>query len=195
MKTILYVHGYRSNSHARKAQELKAMFPDCRVVIPDLAYNHHSASEIQQQLKEIIEKEHVDMIVGSSLGGFHTLCATAWFEGPVWGINPAIDPVGQFKTHIVPKLKMRSPQLIPFAMKNLESYQECQDNVLQKLPKREHQINLALSTDDETLGDHKNTIAQFPNADQVVWLDNSGHHFTRFPELKESMQRTLDQIK
>lgn len=195
MKTILYVHGYRSNSHARKAQELKAMFPDCRVVVPDLAFNHFTADEIQQQLKEIIEREHVDMIVGSSLGGFHALCTTVWFEGPVWGINPAIDPVDQFKKHIVPKLNKRSPQLIPIAMKNLESYQQCQDEVLAKLPKREHQIHLALSSDDETLGDHKATVAMFPNAELVVWQDNSGHHCTRFPELKEQMQRSLDATK
>lgn len=195
MKTILYIHGYRSNSHARKAQELKSMFPQCRILVPDFEYNHHSAKEIQGQIRNIIETEHVDMIVGSSLGGFHTLCATSWYEGPVWGINPACDPVGQFNKHIVPKLKKRSPQLMPIAMKNLESYKECQEEVFDKLPQRPNQINLALSTDDETLGDHKDTIAHFPQAVKVVWKDNSGHHFTRFPELKDDMQQTLEAIK
>jgi predicted esterase YcpF (UPF0227 family) len=195
MKTILYIHGYRSNSGARKAAELKQMFPDCKVLVPDLDYNHYTAQEMEAQIKEIIEKNHVDMLVGSSLGGFFALCATKWFEGPVWGINPAIHPVEQFNKHIVPKLQKRAPQLMPIAMKNLESYQKCEDEVFAKLPKREHQINLALSTDDDTLGDHKDTIAAFPNADQVVWQDNSGHHCTRFPELKPNIQKTLDGIK
>ena len=191
MKTILYIHGYRSNSGARKAQELREMFPECNIVVPDLEYNHYTAQEIAAQLKEIIEKNHVDMLVGSSLGGFFALCATQWFEGPVWGINPAIHPVEQFNKHIVPKLQKRSPQLMPIAMKNLESYQKCENEVFAKLPKREHQINLALCTDDDTIGDHKDTLAAFPNADQVVWQDNSGHHCTRFPELKENMKKSL----
>ncbi|MBO4751697.1 MAG: hypothetical protein J5526_02975 [Bacteroidales bacterium] len=194
MKTILYIHGYRSNSGARKAGELKEMFPDCRVLVPDFEYNHYTAQEIGAQIREIVEKNNVDMLVGSSLGGFFALCATEWFEGPVWGINPAIHPVEQFNKHIVPKLMKRSPQLMPIAKKNLESYQKCEDEVFAKLPKRDHQINLALSTDDDTLGDHKETIAAFPNADQVVWQDNSGHHCTRFPELKEQMQKSLDRI-
>ena len=194
MKTILYIHGYRSDSHARKAKELKEMFPECKIVVPDLAYNHYTAQEMSAQIKEIVEREHVDMIVGSSLGGFFALCTTQWFEGPVWGINPAIHPVEQFNKHIVPKLQKRSPQLMPIAMKNLESYQKCEAEVFAKLPQREHQINLALCTDDETLGDHKDTVAAFPNADQVVWQDNSGHHCTRFPELKPFLQRTLDGI-
>lgn len=194
MKTILYIHGYRSDSHARKAKELKEMFPECKIVVPDLAYNHYTAQEMSAQIKEIVEREHVDMIVGSSLGGFFALCTTQWFEGPVWGINPAIHPVEQFNKHIVPKLQKRSPQLMPIAMKNLESYQKCEDEVFAKLPQREHQINLALCTDDETLGDHKDTVAAFPYADQVVWQDNSGHHCTRFPELKPFLQRTLDGI-
>ena len=194
MKTILYIHGYRSDSHARKAKELKEMFPECKIVVPDLAYNHYTAQEMSAQIKEIVEREHVDMIVGSSLGGFFALCTTQWFEGPVWGINPAIHPVEQFNKHIVPKLQKRSPQLMPIAMKNLDSYQKCEDEVFAKLPQRNHQINLALCTDDETLGDHKDTVAAFPNADQVVWQDNSGHHCTRFPELKPFLQRTLDGI-
>ena len=194
MKTILYIHGYRSDSHARKAKELKEMFPECKIVVPDLAYNHYTAQEMSAQIKEIVEREHVDMIVGSSLGGFFALCTTQWFEGPVWGINPAIHPVEQFNKHIVPKLRKRSPQLMPIAMKNLESYQKCEDEVFAKLPQREHQINLALCTDDETLGDHKDTVAAFPNADQVVWQDNSGHHCTRFSELKPFLQRTVDGI-
>ena len=45
------------------------------------------------------------------------------------------------------------------------------------------ELNFALSTDDELLGDHKPLLELFPRHNHVVWKDNCGHRFYRFEEL------------
>ena len=194
MKTILYIHGYGSNSNATKAQLLKAMVPEHRVIVPTYDFNHHTAGDIQGQIRQTVESEKVDMLLGSSLGGFHTLCTLPWFEGPVWAVNPVTDPLPQFKKAIIPRLEKQAPQLLPDALKNLNSYQGLVNEVFRHLPQRDGQVSLALSTDDETLGDHHHTASLFPKAAYIIWRDNSGHHFTRFEELREAIRATIDKI-
>lgn len=194
MKTILYIHGYGSNGNATKALRLKAMLPNEKVLTPDFDYNHRSFDEIQSAIKDIIESEHVDMLLGSSLGGYHSICAMRFFEGPVWCVNPVTNPVPQFEAAIIPRLRENCPQLLPHAAKMLESYGAFQQSGFDAIPQRPKQLNLALSTNDETLGDHSSMPQRFPLAGQIVWKDNSGHHFTRFPELEPHILETLKNL-
>ena len=77
----MYIHGYGSNGNATKGQLLRTMLPQHRVVSPTFDYDHCTPWQIQTQIRETIEKEDVRMIVGSSFGGYHALCATAYFHG------------------------------------------------------------------------------------------------------------------
>ena len=91
MPTLMYIHGYASTGNATKAQLLRRMFPDCRVVSPTLRYEQESPDEIQATLRRLMDINHVRLVVGSSFGGYHALCATQVFDGAVWCINPVND--------------------------------------------------------------------------------------------------------
>lgn len=215
MKTLLYIHGYNSNGNARKCQQLRSMFPEHTVVAPTLDYNGKSPNEILDSLKRLVEDKSVDMIVGSSFGGYYTLCCTKFFDGPVWVINPVRDmmkTLDLLKPGILEgttweeggsQSAARHPLRLPFkAFKMLVRakrynamtalYRTFDSQVFQTLCPKKGSLNFALSLDDDLLGDHHELLQRFPNHNQVVWKDHSGHHFARFEELKPQIAETLD---
>ncbi|MBR1644202.1 MAG: alpha/beta hydrolase [Bacteroidales bacterium] len=201
-KTILYLHGYGSTGQAYKAMLLREMFPQCRVVSPTMDYDHTAPQHLYDSIRETAEQAHVDLMVGSSFGGYQALCATTWFAGPVWLVNPV--------TRLLPVLQLLWPQatssLHPApsaaatgspstatdeAERRLTAYVDFDREVFARLPRRENQLHFALSTDDETLGNHAHVPAMFPHAAQIVWMADCGHRCLRFAELRADMAASL----
>lgn len=188
MKTIMYIHGYGSNGNATKGQLLRKMLPQCKVVSPTFDYDHSTPWTIQNQIHETVEKEEVKMIVGSSFGGYQTLCATAFFHGIVWAINPVHDVVSTIRRIF---LNSNSFDQSHFDPGFLDVYKDFNDKIFRTQVQlnqsgrwpADTSLNFALSTDDELLGDHHPLLDLFPHHDRVVWKDSCGHRFLRFEEL------------
>ena len=195
--TILYIHGYGSNGSATKGQLLRSMLPEHRVVSPTFDYDHRTPEQIQEQIKRVIGEEEVRMIVGSSFGGYHSLCATAFFHGPVWVVNPVHDVEATIRRVIMNKERRETDEEKAF----LKNYSQFNREVFL------HQVSLnqsggwpedtplhfALSTDDELLGDHTALLELFPHHKKVVWKDRCGHRFFRFEELSADIAASIPQ--
>ena len=181
----MYIHGYGSTGNAVKAQKLQRMFPEARLVSPTLDYDHVSPFDILQQLQEIVDREHPDFILGSSMGGYYALCCTRFYQGPVWCINPVRD-IFNTLSRILPQETRERPE----AQAMLREYERFDKEIFRQLKPADGQLNFALSTDDELLGDHRPLLELFPNHGKVVWKDRSGHRFYRFNELKEELTTT-----
>lgn len=194
--TIMYIHGYGSTGNAMKGQLLRKMMPGHNVVSPTFDYCHNSPWEVQEQIRETVEREGVQMIVGSSFGGYQTLCATAFFHGTVWVINPVHDVEATIRRIF---LNTQIGQATHFDAGLMDVYKDfnakiflgqVQLNQSGRWPS-DTSLNFALSTDDELLGDHRPLLELFPNHKRVVWKDNSGHRFLRFEELGEEIKAEL----
>lgn len=179
MHTYLYIHGYGSTGNAHKAQLLQKMFPTSKVITPTINYDTENPYDVLNQLKDICEKEHVEMIVGSSMGGYFALCCSTFFDGPIWAINPVRNIM-----HVIHQLAMPCNKLTKEHAAEIDKFD---NEVFKKLHPKPKQFNFALSTDDELLGDHAPLLEMFPDHNYVVCLDNCGHAFTRFWELKPSL--------
>ena len=186
--TIMYIHGYGSTGNAMKGQLLRKMLPQHRVVSPTFDYVHETPWTIQKQISDAVEKEDVRMIVGSSFGGYHTLCATAFFRGSVWVINPVHDVEATIRRIFI---NSQSPLSSHFDVDFLDIYKDFNAKIFDSQVRLNQSgrwpngtpLNFALSTDDELLGDHPPLLDLFPHHNQVVWKDNCGHRFFRFEEL------------
>lgn len=183
MTTLLYIHGYGSTGQALKAQMLREMFPEVCVVAPTLDYDHESPRQLYQRLQALIADECPDMLIGSSMGGYYSLCCTQFYHGPVWCINPVRDILGTFRRILPEALRGTSE-----AQAMLQQYEAFDREVFQHLAPADGQLHFALSTDDELLGDHRPLLTLFPNHGPVIWKDHCGHRFLRFEELKCSFQ-------
>lgn len=180
--TIMYIHGYGSNGNATKGQLLRQMLPEHQVVSPTFDYDHRTPQQIQEQIRQTVDTENVRMIVGSSFGGYHALCATTFFHGPVWAINPVHDVLDTIR-----RVVNASVEDSPYRAFDREVFQrQVALNQSGRWPS-DTPLHFALSTDDELLGDHKVLLEMFPQHEKVVWKDRCGHRFLRFEELAPFM--------
>ena len=187
---LMYIHGYDSTGQAVKAQLLQKMFPQHNVVAPTFDYNTLLPQQVFQQLRDLIDTEHPALILGSSTGGYYALCCTAFYDGPVWCVNPVRDILATIQklTASTEALQHVAPQTIEQV---LSAYRQFNQALFQQLHPRNGQLHFALSTDDELLGDHHPLLDRFPNHGSVVWKDHSGHRFYRFEELQNDIAQTL----
>lgn len=195
--TILYIHGYGSNGNATKGQLLRNMLPEHRVVSPTFDYDHRTPEQIQEQIRKAIEEEEVRMIVGSSFGGYQTLCATAFFHGPVWAINPVHDVESTIRRVIMNQERRETDEEKAFLKNYIQFDREVflhqvSLNQSGRWPE-DTPLHFALSTDDELLGDHSVLLEMFPHHKKVVWKDRSGHRFFRFEELSADIAASIPQ--
>ena len=86
---ILYLHGFASCGNSTKTQLLNAYFGEENILAPDLPV---SPSEAVSLARKLIIEHDIDLIIGSSLGGFY-----ATYLGETMGIkavliNPSVQP-------------------------------------------------------------------------------------------------------
>ncbi len=68
-KKILYVHGFGSSGQSGTVTRLRTVLPDATVIAPDLPVQ---PAEAMTLLRELCDKEHPDLIIGTSMGGMYT---------------------------------------------------------------------------------------------------------------------------
>jgi predicted esterase YcpF (UPF0227 family) len=88
---ILNIHGFRSCGDNAKAAFLRGLFPAARIVSPTLPLAPRKALEL---LESEVERcgEPLEMIVGSSLGGFYAYVLCCRYRVPAVLLNPAVIP-------------------------------------------------------------------------------------------------------
>ncbi len=92
-KTVLYVHGFASSGQSGTVSRLRTVFPNARVVAPDLPVR---PAEAMALLHEVCDSEQPDLIIGTSMGGmyaeqlrgFDRIC-----------VNPAMEIADTMKAH------------------------------------------------------------------------------------------------
>ncbi len=63
---ILYIHGLSSSGSSGTADRLRRFLPDDIIISPDLPIEPQEALAM---LKELVEREHIDLVIGTSMGG------------------------------------------------------------------------------------------------------------------------------
>jgi len=81
---ILYLHGMASSHACPIAERIRTCMPEAEVIAPDLSIDPDAAFP---QIDRILEEEHIDVIVGHSLGGFMAQKYRGW---PKVLVNPSL---------------------------------------------------------------------------------------------------------
>ncbi len=63
---ILYIHGLSSSGASSTADRLRNLLPNDKIFSPDLPIE---PQEALQMLKTLVEKENIDLVIGTSMGG------------------------------------------------------------------------------------------------------------------------------
>ena len=65
-KTVMYVHGFASSGQSGTVTRIRQVLPNATVIAPDLPIHPQEALDL---LRQLCEKEHPDLIIGTSMGG------------------------------------------------------------------------------------------------------------------------------
>ncbi|MCR5271150.1 MAG: esterase [Prevotella sp.] len=68
-KTLMYVHGFGSSGQSGTVTRLRTVFPNTKVVAPDLPVDPFEAMTL---LKQLCDDEQPALILGTSMGGMYT---------------------------------------------------------------------------------------------------------------------------
>ncbi len=92
---ILYIHGFKSCGKGNKSEALRRYFGD--VVAPDLPFSPTKAIHF---LDELITKEAIDLLVGSSLGGYYATYLAQKHGIKAVLINPSVHPYDTLRSYV-----------------------------------------------------------------------------------------------
>ena len=87
MKKILYIHGFRSSAKSSTILNIKANYHHIEVHAFDVT--HHPVESIKK-IEDYIKEHDIDILAGTSLGGYYTLCAKV--DIPKIAVNPVLPP-------------------------------------------------------------------------------------------------------
>ena len=89
MSKILYLHGFASCGEGNKSTLLKAYFGADRVIAPDLP---PSPIDALDAIEEILESTQIDILIGSSLGGYYATYLVEKYCMKAVLLNPSTQP-------------------------------------------------------------------------------------------------------
>ena len=182
---ILFIHGFTSSSHSRKAQVLKIWLTEQgrgeEWVCPDLPIDPSEALKI---LCEIVEKSDQPVkLVGSSLGGFYATVLSERYGLKAVLINPAVNAGLTLRRAIGLHTAWHSEEKLAFTQSHVDALNE----MTLLAPSAPDNIFVMLEQGDETL-DWKSAAAYYRDCHQLIYRGGD-HGFTRFEDVLEMIDR------
>lgn len=194
MKTILFIHGFRSHGNSFKARLLKESMPDYDVYSPTIDFLHLTPDAVMLELQKIIESmpSKPTVVVGSSLGGYYALCCCFYYGIPVFLINPCVEPV-KFIEQLIQQARADGDKSAEqHATQQRDAYRDFNASFFMQHHADDSLLNFALSLDDEVLGEHDLLETMFPRYNMKIMMNRSGHHFTRFDEILDMFRSVVE---
>ncbi len=177
---ILYLHGFASCGDSTKTKLLKRYFGETDVLAPDLPAD---PAEAIRFIQKTILAHNIDLIIGSSLGGFYAsyFCELLGIKTVL--INPSTQPFITLAPYVGTNHFWCSGEPFEFTHEHLNSLFEYAVGKL-NVPQR---YLVLLQTGDELL-DYTKAWDKYEGA--TVVIEEGGNH--RFENLNDYLQRIAD---
>ena len=188
-KKILYIHGFNSAGGGHKSVEIKKMFPECKVLSP--TFDYKNPADVQKKLDSMVRVQRVNLVMGTSLGGFFVIYCAMKHKLPAVIINPTIRPSETLAKHLGKQKNYVTKEEYQFTASDLDKFADFERKVFDKLKCDGTLLHFALSTDDELLGDHHHLEQRFPDCQDFNYFDQQGHRFAGVKILKPIIERGI----
>lgn len=147
---ILYVHGFASSGNSGTARTIQKYLPKSKVFSPDLPIDPKKALKL---LQDTVEKEKIDIVVGTSMGG---MLAQKLRGVPKVLVNPAFHVSESMRKKIgtVPFFSSREDGATEFKVTPslCDEYRKIESNQFDHLNEKEKAMTYGLfGTDDEVV--------------------------------------------
>lgn len=164
IKKVLYVYGYGGSHMSRSVEKLKRTLPEDKFEVMCWDYPQHDCQAAISFLEDKIKEHNIDIVVGSSLGSFLTMCLKVKCCKII--INPCLVPTVELpKLDTLPGKPVPSPQLIA-------SYAPYEATIFNNIPDGSHCF---MADHDELFG---NTYRSLMEAHMPVTTIPGGHRLS-----------------
>jgi predicted esterase YcpF (UPF0227 family) len=167
---ILYIHGFASCGWGNKSKALRDYFQE--VLAPDLPPRPKEALKL---LEDIIKNRPVDLLVGSSLGGFYATYLGQKYALKGVLINPSVRPYETLKAYIGQNERFCDGRQFEWKEEYIKELLELDTHNLRK-----NLFLVLLQTGDEVL-DYRVALKKYENQRRVV--EYGGNH--RFENIED----------
>jgi predicted esterase YcpF (UPF0227 family) len=177
VKSVVYLHGFRSSPASIKATHLRAFVDTLRsppeLHVPNL---HHRPSVAMRSVIEWVERHARNDVafVGSSLGGFYATCLAERFGARAAMINPAVRPYEALASSLGVQTNLYTGETFEVTREHMDELRAMAVARI-TLPSR---YFLLVETGDEVL-DYREAVAFYAGACQYV-RGGGDHTFTDF---------------
>lgn len=169
---ILYIHGFASCGLGQKSLVLREHFGAEHILAPDL--DHRPAVAIAQ-LEDLLSCQRIDLMIGSSLGGYYATWLNRRHALPTVLINPAIDPARLLAMHIGTHTRWCDDGSFEFGQPELAELRSLQRTA----PGPGERYLVLLGARDEVL-DHREAM-DFYRGHQILIDAQADHRFSDLP--------------
>jgi predicted esterase YcpF (UPF0227 family) len=172
-RRILYIHGLASCGTGNKSRALANYFGPGNLLAPDLPMEPALTAAL---LEEIVVQEDVDLVVGSSLGGFHAVWLNRLRAIPTVLVNPAVRPWESLAPYVGKLTSWCSKETLELTAAHLG-----QLRTMAREPDPATESYLVLLGDEDEILDHRESAARFSRFDVRVAAGDD-HRFGTFPD-------------
>jgi len=167
------LHGFSSCGLGNKSFQLKKYFTSDEVLSPNLPY---SPLEAIQYLENILKNETIDLLIGSSLGGFYATYLAEKYGMKAVILNPSTQPWKTLAPYVGKQKRFCDEEVFDFKASYIEEMK-----TLEVLPVK-GQYLLLLQSEDELL-DYTKAQSLY-NMHKII-VEVGGNH--RFENIDEYM--------
>lgn len=170
LKRLLYIHGLSSSCMSSTAGTLRKLLSEYEVLSPDLPVNPEEAFSM---LKELCEREHPDIIVGTSMGGMFAQLLKGYKRILV---NPAFH-VSEFMRTMIGRHEFLNPRRdgknhFEITPELCDAYQQLESRQFENVTDFDRKYTYALFGKNDTL---VNGFDEYTSHyDNAIWFD--GEH-------------------
>lgn len=176
MKTILYIHGFNSAGASAKAQALAQHYKGkYKVLTP--TFNYKDLKATLKLLNSLFITNKIELVVGTSMGGFLALYGSCKYKTKCVAINPTTKPSESLQFALGENKNYVTKERYMLLESDLLPYREFEENEFSKIEPTDERCRFLLSEDDELLGDHHYLEDLFPKCNHFKYFKGFGHRF------------------
>jgi len=186
MKTALYIHGFNSAGSSNKAENIRQKLAPMKVLTPTFAYKDFNA--VLKQLRSIFMMQKIDVVIGTSLGGFLALYCGATYNKYCVAINPVTKPHETLRKMLGENCNFVTKEKYIMTEQDLAVYQKFTEKEFAKIKINPNKTHFLLSLDDEVLGDHHYLEEQYPGC-KFEYFEGLGHRFAAMKPIGNAIEK------
>ena len=181
MSKILYLHGFASCGEGNKSLLLKSYFGLENVIAPDLPPSPIDAIDM---IQGILESTQIDILIGSSLGGYYATYLAEKYHMKAILLNPSTQPWETLAPYTGWQKRFCDEEVFEFKPIYLE-----QLKMLQTAPKNGRYL-LFLQSGDEVLDYTK--AQSFYNKHKIIVEYGGNHRFENLDEYLSMVEKFIN---